>query len=117
MSRRTHRISQLLRAELSELLRAQLRDPRVRLASIADVDVSADLGHARIAVSALGEESERLGAVRALQHAAPFLRRQLATRLRLRAVPNLSFHLDRGAEYTQRITDLMETLHDDEPSS
>ncbi|MBP7755866.1 MAG: 30S ribosome-binding factor RbfA [Thermoanaerobaculia bacterium] len=112
MSRRVERVADLLRVELSELLHRELDDPRSRLAVIGRIEVSPDLRHARIAVSALGSEPERAAAVAALNHARGFLRSRLAGRLRLRAVPDLEFHLDRGAEHSERISRLLEELGD-----
>ena len=117
MSRRTQRVEDLLRAELSELILREVQDPRVRLATVSAVDVSPDLRHARVRVSVLGEEDQRAATVEALQHARGFLRSRLAPRLRLRVVPELVFELDRGAEYSQRITDLLESLHDESDES
>jgi ribosome-binding factor A len=112
MSRRTDRLGDLLRSELSALLLRDVKDPRVKLATVTAVELAADLGHAVVKVSVLGEESARLAAVEALQHAKGFLRSELGRRLRLRTTPELHFELDRGAEYSQRISDLLESLHD-----
>lgn len=118
MSRRTARVGDALRSELAWLLLRRVRDPRVRLASITAVDVSPDLRRAVVRVSVLGEEEARVGAVEALQHARGFLRSELAHRLRdMRAVPELSFELDRGAEHSQNISDLLEALHGDDEST
>ena len=112
MSIRQDRVADAIRMELSEILQRDVRDPRARLASIASVRVSADLQHARVAISALGEEEERLECVEVLSRASGFIRSRLAPRLRLRNVPSLVFELDRGAEHSQRITELLESLHD-----
>lgn len=114
MSRRTERVEDLLRGELSQLILRELADPRVRLASVSEVHVTPDLRRARIQVSVMGEESTRQAAVAALSHASGFLRRQLGSRLRLRAVPELEFTLDRGAEHSVHIASLLETLHHDD---
>ncbi|HEV7672855.1 MAG TPA: 30S ribosome-binding factor RbfA [Thermoanaerobaculia bacterium] len=117
MSRRTDRIGDQLRAELADLLLREMKDPRVRLATVLNVDVTGDLRHAAVHVSVLGEEAERLATIEALQHARGFLRSEIARRLRhLRVSPELNFKLDRGAEHSQNISNLLETLHvnDDE---
>lgn len=114
MTRRTDRVGDLLRSELNRLITRDLADPRVRLASVIGVDVSPDLRHADVGVSVLGEEAGRDEAVDALRGAAGYLRTRLAKTLRLKNVPELRFELDRGAEHSQRISDLLETLHDDE---
>ena len=114
MSRRTDRVEDLIRQELSQLILRELADPRVRLATVSEVHVTPDLRKARVAVSVMGEESTRETAVEALRHASGFLRRQLGSRLRLRATPELEFSLDRGAEHSVHIASLLETLHHDD---
>jgi ribosome-binding factor A len=110
MSQRTQRIADLVRQELAELIRRELRDPRVGLVSISRVEVSSDLSYANVQVSALGTETERTAALAGLESARGFLRRQLAHRLSLRMTPELRFFLDRGAEHSQRITELLDDL-------
>lgn len=118
MSRRTDRVGDLLRQELAHLLIHRVRDPRVQLATVTQVDVSPDLHRATVRISVLGEEEQRLAAVAALDHARGFLRSELAHRLEgLRMVPELVFELDRGAEHSQRISDLLEELHGDDDES
>ncbi len=116
MSRRTDRVADLIRGELSRLLVREVADPRVHMASVTAVEVTPDLRHATVSVSVLGEEAGRQEAVEALTGARGFLRSRLAHELRLRNTPELSFELDRGAEHSQRIADLLESLHhaDDE---
>lgn len=114
MSRRSHRVEDALRAEISELLLRQVADPRVRMTTVSVVEVSPDLRHAIVRVSVLGEASEREHSLEALRHAAGFIRSRLARRLKhMRVIPELRFELDRGAEHSQRISDLLESLHDD----
>lgn len=110
MSQRLDRLADLVRAELAVLLQREVRDPRVGLATVTRVDLSRDLGHAVIHISALGSEEQRTGAIAALMHARGFLRRELAHRLSLRTTPELKFVLDRGAEHSQRISDLLDDL-------
>lgn len=113
MSRRTGRVGDQIRAELSDLLLRHVRDPRVRLASVTEVEVSPDLRHAVVKVSVLGEEEQRLETIEALRHARGYLRTELARRLRMmRVTPELIFELDRGAEYSQRISEILESLDD-----
>lgn len=117
MSRRTERVADLLRGELAQLLLSRVHDPRIKLVSVTDVDVSPDLRRAVVKVSVLGEEEERIGAVEALHHARGFLRSELAHRLRMRVTPELVFELDRGAEHSRKIADLLESLHARDESS
>jgi ribosome-binding factor A len=112
MSRRTGRVGDQIRAELSDLLLRHVQDPRVRLASVTDVEVSPDLRRAAVKVSVLGEEEQRLETIEALRHARGYLRTELAHRMRTRVTPELVFELDRGAEYSQRISEILESLDD-----
>jgi len=112
MKRRTNRMGDLVRAELSDLLLRAVQDPRIRLVSLTSVEVSPDMRRAVVRVSALGEEAQREEALEGLRNARGFLRTGLSRRLRTRATPELVFELDRGAEHSQRISDLLESLHD-----
>lgn len=111
MSRRSGRVGDLLRAELADLLLREVHDPRVKLASVTSVEVTTDLKRADVKVSVLGDDAQRQAAVEGLRHARGFLRTELARRLRLRMTPELVFELDRGAEHSQQISDLLESLH------
>jgi ribosome-binding factor A len=108
MSRRTERVNDLLREEISDLLRSDLRDPRIGgLVSVTHVDVSPDLRRAYAYVSVLGTDEERAGTMQALARARPFLRRELSHRLRLRYTPDVEFLSDTSMERAQELTDLM----------
>jgi ribosome-binding factor A len=117
MTRRTERVSDLLRAELSDLILREIKDPRIRLVSLTGVEVTSDLRRAIVRVSALGDDTEREEAVEALRHARGFLRTELSRRLRTRVTPELIFELDRGAEHSQKISDLLENLNGRDESS
>jgi ribosome-binding factor A len=118
LSRRADRVADLLRAELSDLLLRSVHDPRIRLVSVTGIDVSPDLRHAVVKVSVLGSDEERDATVEALRHARGFLRSELAHRLRtMRVTPELIFELDRGAEHSQKIAELLESLHARDESS
>ena len=118
MSLRQDRVGDVVRRQLAEIVLRDMQDPRVRLASIASVRMSGDLRHAHVGISVLGNDDSRLEAVRALDRAKGFLRRRLAAELgSLKVIPELTFELDRGAEHSQRISDLLERLDDDGASS
>ncbi len=108
MSRRTEEVNQLLREELSGLIRSELQDPRLAgMISVTYVDVSPDLRRASAHVSVLGTDAERASTMRALDHARPFLRRELAKRVSLRYTPDLDFVSDTSMAEAQHLTDLM----------
>lgn len=115
MSRRTDRVEDLIRRELSDLLLRDLHDPRVGMASVVSVHVTADLRHAVVRMSVLGDEESRRTTIETLTGARGFVRSQLAHRLRrMKIMPELTFELDRGAEYSQKISQILEGLRDDD---
>src|SRR5688572_23246833 len=101
--RRVDRINEQLRQEISFLIRDEVRDPRVGMATITDVATSPELDHARVYITALGSEEEKEAIVVGLRSAAPFIRGQLGRRLRMRRIPELHFELDRNLENALRI--------------
>lgn len=105
---RASRLGDQIQRDLSDIIRAELRDPRVGLITITAVDVSRDLSHARVFVtSVLGDEA--IGnSLRALQHAAGFLRSQLAREMRTRVVPELHFEVDRSVDRGVRLSHLID---------
>ena len=78
---RSERVAELLRQEISQMMLIEMKDPRVRMASISEVKLARDMKSARVMVSAIGEERERRAVVTALRHAEGYLRGQLGERL------------------------------------
>ena len=120
MSRRTSRVNDLLREELSELVLRSVKDPRIGhgLLSITEVEVSADLANATVFVSHLGSDEERRESLEGLTHAVPFLERELRHRLRMKRTPHLAFRFDpsiaRGARIAEALNEIArEREHDD----
>jgi len=108
MTRRAERVSSIIQQELSYLLREQVNDPRLTsLISITKVSTSPDLRLTKVFISTLGNEVSKNEILQGFAAASGFLRRQLANRLKLRHMPELSFHLDdsieRGAEVLRLI--------------
>ncbi len=87
-----------------------LKDPRIGLATVTRVELSADLRHARVLVSILGEDAARDKSLQGLSSAAGFVRGEIARRLRLRRAPELVFVLDHGAEDSERIEVLLQKV-------
>ncbi len=114
MTRRTERLNDLLREEISDLLRRGVKDPRViGLVTITDVDVSPDLRRAKVYVSVMGTDKEKASTYRALGAAAHFLQRELRRRLTIRRTPELEFCPDDSLERGARILALLEEARDD----
>jgi ribosome-binding factor A len=114
---RQEKLGELIAAELSDLLRTRVKDPRVGFASITHVEVSGDLRHAKIFVSVLGSENEQAATIQALKHATGFLRHELASRLVLRYMPELVFKLDTSIEKGTRVLELIREIEQDKTMS
>jgi ribosome-binding factor A len=113
--KRTARLNEQLRREISEMIRRQVRDPRVGQVTITGVDVARDLGSAKVYVRTSGGADERDSTLEGLGAAAPFLRTELGRVLHLRRVPELRFRPDRSQEQAQRIEQVLsEVMPDDE---
>ncbi len=109
-SRRQRRVAQQIHRELSQVLMREVRDPRLSEVTITEVRVTPDLLLARIYFSVLGEGEAEQAALAALARAGGFLRTQLAERLSLRLMPELTFILDKSAEYGRRIEELLDQI-------
>ena len=111
MTRRTERVSSIIQQEISELLREQINDPRLtNFISITKVSTSPDLGHAKVFISTLGDEVNKSDILQGFAAASGFIRRQLANRLKLRHMPELSFHLDDSIERGADVLRLIEQV-------
>jgi ribosome-binding factor A len=103
-------MAETLRQVITEALAREVRDPRVGFVTVTGVLVSGDLSHARVMVSVVGEDDEKVRALEGLQSAAGFLRSRAARALTTRSVPELHFELDRGLEHAARINELLNTI-------
>lgn len=113
-TRRSQRVADLVRAELSSLVLIEAHDPDLHRVTITDVEMPPDLKSARVYFSCLGGEAERQKAGEALKRAAGFLRREVGRRCQLRYAPELHFVTDRSLERGARIEEL---LHEVLPKS
>jgi len=111
MTRRTERVSSIIQQEISDLLREQVNDPRLTgLISITKVSTSPDLKHAKVFISTLGDKVNKNEILQGFTAASGFLRRQLANRLKLKHMPELSFHLDNSIERGAEVLRLIEQV-------
>jgi ribosome-binding factor A len=113
---RPDRVADQIRAELGQLLAREVHDPGIGFVTMTRVKVSPDLQLARVYYTALGDEHARRNSGRALERAAPFLRRQIGSRLRLRRAPELRFVYDESIAGQDRIEQLLNEIHIDAPT-
>lgn len=105
---RTLRVGEQIHRELAALLHDEIKDPRIGMVTIADVEVSRDLAHAKVYFTVMGDESLIDSSATGLRSAAGFLRHELARRLHVRTVPELRFIYDdtqRQGEHISRLID------------
>jgi ribosome-binding factor A len=103
---RSRRVAEQIQRELSRLITAEFQDPRLKLVTITEVEVSRDLSHARVYVSVLGSDDPS-DAVAALKHASGRLRQMLSHALRMRGVPELRFVEDKVLIEGSRLSGLI----------
>lgn len=105
---RNRKIADAIQRELSELIRLEMRDPRVTMVTLTDVEVARDNSHAKVFFTSLGNEAQVESCQHGLQSAAGFLRSQLAHRLTIRTVPQLHFEVDTSIERGVRLSKLID---------
>lgn len=101
------RLGDALRDEITAIVEGELGDPRIGLASVTEVQMAPDGRSARVFVNVEGDESEAEKALKGLDAAKQYIRRELINRLRLRQAPELYFQVDRSDQYGARIDDLL----------
>lgn len=105
---RSRRIADQIQRELSEIIRLELKDPRVGMVTLTGVEVTPDNAHAKIFFTMLGEAAQTESCAHALEHAAGYLRSELAHRMRLRTVPQLHFVYDVSVERGVKLSRLID---------
>jgi ribosome-binding factor A len=108
--KRLDRVNRLLKEEISCLLQRELKDPGLGFVTVTEVEASKDLRTAKVYVSVLGTEEDWRASLAALERARRFMRNWLLPRLRMRTVPDLTFHPDRSMAHAARIQEVLESL-------
>lgn len=108
---RISRINDEILKEMSQILRGELKDPRIgAMTSVIRVDTTQDLKYCKVYVSVLGDETEKEKVMKGLKNANGFIRHLIAERVNLRFTPELIFKLDESAEYAIRMEQLMQQI-------
>jgi ribosome-binding factor A len=101
------RVDEAVRAVLSAAIASDLQDPRVGFVTVTSVKTSPDLRHARVSVSVLGDDAKRADSLEGLRSAHGYLQLRLASELRLKHTPTLTFDYDESIDRGMRITELL----------
>lgn len=110
--RRQEKMAIEIKRSLSSIIQQDIKDPRIDFStvSITRVDIPADISHARINISILGDEARQTETMQGLQNAKGHIRTELARQLQIRHAPDLEFRLDKSIEHGIRMSSLLEEL-------
>lgn len=111
---RQEKLGEAMASDLSELIRTRVKDPRIGFASITRVEVSGDLRHAKVFISVMGTPEEQAETMKGLKNASGYLRHELATRMTIRYMPEISFKLDTSIEEGARILGLISQVEQED---
>lgn len=110
MTIKSERVADLILSHLSQLMLTDVRDPRLHGVTIMEVRLDREIEHAEIFVNALGDESRRDDVIEGLRQAQGFLRKELASRLRIRRMPQLHFKWDVVLQRANQMEELLDSL-------
>lgn len=113
-TKRQIQVADEIKQIVSVLIQRELKDPRIGFVTITSVEVTADLKYARIFVSVMGTPEEQKATMDALNSSRGFVRREIASRMTIRYMPEIQFRWDKGAEYSDRINRLLNELKEEE---
>lgn len=108
---RANRLGETLKEEISQMIREDLKDPRIGFVTVTNVEVADDLGHAKVFVSVLGDPQKSQDSLTALNRAAGFVRSEIGKRVRLRHTPDIVFKYDSSIEHGAHIAELLRDVH------
>lgn len=111
--KRAERVAALIKHELGVVLSQNLRDPRIGFVTITDVKMSDDLKHAKVFYSVLGTDDKKGETARGLETARGFLQRDIASTLKLRFTPHLSFATDSSLDEGMKIDGIIRKIHEE----
>ena len=115
MSTRTDKMRKLLKEEISDILRREIKDPRLGFFTVIDAEITSDMRHAKVFVSTLGDEEDARYTLGVLRRRRAHLQRWIAERGLLRHTPRLAFYADRTAARAQRIETLLAKVAQEPP--
>ena len=107
---RSQRVVEQIRRELAELIRLEVKDPRVGFITLTDVEITPDYAHAKVYFTSMTGEADVPEILQGLRRASGFLRRELGRRVRIHTTPELHFHYDRSVEQGSRLSKLIDQV-------
>jgi len=114
MGTRQRKIEEVLKVEVSDILRREFKDPRLGFLTITDAEISPDLRHAKVFVSVMGTDEERVANMAILKKAQHFVRQEFGKRVKMKVLPDIEFKLDTSVDQGVRIFELLEKIKHEE---
>jgi len=111
---RLHKVNELFKREISRIIQRDLGNPRVGFTTVTNVQVSADLKHADVRVSVMGEAQQRTTTVAELNKSAGYIQHLLGGRITIRSMPRLRFKLDQSLDAVYRVEELLDDIREDD---
>lgn len=112
--KRTNRVANLIKREISQIIQQELEDPRIGFVTITKVTVTNDLKQADVWISVLGTLEQKKDSLKTLNNAHYYIQELLAPRVKLRFLPQIHFHLDHSIEYSSHIGKIIQKLKKEE---
>jgi len=109
-NKRSIRVGELLKEEISQIVLREMKDPRIGFVSITDVEVSGDLRHAKVFISVYGTDKEKEETLEGLQQAQGFVRKLVGERVKIHHIPEIIFRYDDSIENGVHISELIKDL-------
>ncbi len=113
-SHRANRVAEEIKKEITQMLREEIKDPRIGFVTVTGAEVTPDIRYAKVFVSIYGDDDTKVQSMQALDKAKGFVRSELGKRIRLRYTPEVTFRFDSSIEYGARIMKLLEEVKDTE---
>lgn len=114
MTTRQEKLREVLKEEISDILRREFKDPRLGFVTITDAEITSDLRHAKVFVSIMGNDEERNRNMKVLKGAEHFVRQAFGKRVRMKVIPEIHFYLDTSVDQGIRIFELLDQIKHDE---
>ena len=111
---RVGRVTQALKEEIGKILQCEIKDPRVKMATVTRAEITGDLRFAKVYFSIFGDKKAKEEAMAGIESAKGFIRHLIGQRMQLRYTPELSFRLDESSEYNIHIGKVLEGLKNQE---
>jgi ribosome-binding factor A len=111
-TRRTQRLALQIQQEIGLMLARKIKDRRIGFVTVMGVDLSPDLRHAKVFVSAMGTDRQKKESMEALDHASGWIRHELGQRIRMKFLPEIVFRPDTSMDHGERIDQLLEDIRE-----